>query len=176
MIRAPRADHAEQRMKTRLSIDVVAEKFFERQLPILASFEALPAPLNLIDPRRLPTRIPACRDDLLGEQLPIGIRQLHHGFADFFQGASHRIQCIEERAGQQLNNVILAKPVEERVRKSISTKRRSPRLPIGYLSGASRICSIAWSIERECLRGDFAARLVPFTRFGELLVRFGMKP
>jgi hypothetical protein len=30
--------------------------------------------------------------------------------------------------------------------------------------------------KRECLRCYFAARFVPFSRFGELFIRFGMKP
>jgi hypothetical protein len=74
-----------QQMKTRLSIVVAAEKLVQRQLTILAAFEALPSPFDLVSPGRTPLRIPTSGDDLLGEQLSISVRQLHHGVSYFFQ-------------------------------------------------------------------------------------------
>ena len=74
-------------------------------------------------------------------------------------------------------NVILAKPVEERVRKSIQHEA-ALTAPADWVSQwcFQDLLDRVVELERECLRGDFAARLVPFTRFGELLVRFGMEP
>ena len=62
-----------------------AELRTPRKAVVLAAFEALPASFDLVSPGRTPLRIPTSGDDLLGEQLPISVRQLHHGVSYFFQ-------------------------------------------------------------------------------------------